>query len=121
MRLDSGGHDAYRRHMTKTLSVIALALIALGSGRQPTLPGSIGTQIVAEPMGTDHEAVYFHKLLNDHLTRAGYAGPDRPKERLVLVTTLSTPVVGGETRAYATAELRTSDGRVLWTDDFPQS
>jgi hypothetical protein len=107
--------------MTKMLSVLVLVAMSFGGGDQPAPPGSIATQIFVEPMGTDHEAVYFRKLLSDHLRRAGLATADTPSSPLVLVTTLSTPVVGGETRAYATAELRAGDGRVQWSTEFPKS
>jgi hypothetical protein len=102
-------------------SVLVLVAMSLGSGDQATPQGSIATQIFVEPMGTDHEAVYFRRLLIDHLRRAGLATAETPTSPQVLVTTLSTPVVGGETRAYATAELRAPDGRVLWSGEFPKS
>lgn len=100
-------------------SVFVLVAMSLGSGRQTTPPELLSTPIFVEPMGTDHEAVYFRRLLTDHLRRAGRATADTPTSQLVLATTLSTPVVSGETRAYATAELRAADGRVLWSSEFP--
>lgn len=107
--------------MTKTFPVFALIAMTLGGGQQLALPGSPPNQIFVEPMGTDHEAMYFRKLLNGHLTRAGYGGLDAPGSPLVLMTRFSMPVIGGETRAFATAELRAADGRVLWSDEFPKS
>lgn len=94
--------------MTKMFSLVVLIAMGLGTGQ---------VRIDVQPMGTDHEAMYFQKLLTDHLARSGY----QPKQPLVLVTTLSTPVVGGETRAYATAEVRAADGREVWSDEFPKS
>lgn len=103
-------------------SVCVLVMMGLGAGHDRVLqPAAPGIRIQVEPMGTDHEAVYFARLLRDQLARAGFQPSDLPKEHLRLVTTLSTPVVGGETRAYATAELRAADGRVLWSDEFPRS
>ena len=107
--------------MTKMFSVLVLIAMSLGSGQQPAPSGATSNQIFVEAMGTDHEAVYFRKLLNDQLARAGYGGADTPKAQFVLVTTLSTPVIGGETRAFATAELRAADGRMLWSDEFPKN
>ena len=110
--------------MTKMFSVFVLVAMGLAAGQErATLSGqgARDVRIHAEPMGTDHEAVYFQKLLNDHLARGGYAASDRATQKLLLVTTLSTPVVGGETRAYATAELRAPDGRVLWSGEFPEN
>ena len=102
-------------------SVLVLVAMSISGGDQPTSSGASAPQIFVEAMGTDHEAVYFRKLLTDHLQRAGLATTDSQASPLVLVTTLSTPVVGGETRAYATAELRASDGRVQWSSEFPKS
>jgi hypothetical protein len=64
--------------MTKMFSVLVLVAMSLGSGDQATPQGSIATQIFVEPMGTDHEAVYFRRLLIDHLRRAGLATAETP-------------------------------------------
>jgi hypothetical protein len=110
------------RRMTKMFSVCMLVVLGLGAeqARLPQ-PASPGVRIHVEPMGTDHEAVYFAKLLSDHLGRAGYQPSEKTTEDLRLVTTLSTPVIGGETRAFATVELRAGDGRVLWSGEFPEN
>jgi hypothetical protein len=106
--------------MTRLCCVFVLVTIGLGAQERVAPPGQTAMRIEAEALGTDHEAVYFQKLLNEQLARAGYAPPDVSRRSLTLMTTLSTPVVGGETRAYASAELRAADGRVVWSDDFPK-
>lgn len=97
-----------------------LLVVSVGAGPHAQPVGSTGRVIHVEPMGQDHEAFRFRKLMADHLAQRGFTvAAEADRADLILVTTLSTPVVGGETRAYASAELRRRDGTAVWTSDFP--
>jgi hypothetical protein len=120
IQLDSPGIGIYRRHMIKIVALSLLVTLGLGASHQARPPAGVGRQVYIEPMGQDHEAVRFRKLMTDHLVRSGFSiASDAAGAELILSTTLSTPVVSGETRAYASAEVRTRDGNVSWTGDFP--
>ena len=112
--------------MVKTLAVCMFLTLGVGTGGQATTPADdtrqVTRQVYVKPMGNDHEAVRFRKLMSDHLIKLGHAvTSDAATADLVLETTLSTPVVSGETRAYASAEVRNREGKIIWTGEFPAS
>ena len=108
--------------MTKILPVCVLVTLGLGLDAQSQPPAAVTRHVFVEPMGDDHEAFRFRKLLSDGLARNGFSiARERGEADVVLATTLSTPVVGGETRAYASADVRRHDGTVLWRAEFPDN
>ena len=97
-----------------------LLIVSVGAAPQAQPPTFAARVIHVEPMGQDHEAFRFRKLIADHLAQRGFTiAADAGRADLILVTTLSTPVIGGETRAFASAELRRRDGSAVWAVDFP--
>jgi len=98
--------------------MLLIVSVSAGSYAQPA--HSSARVIHVEPMGQDHEAFRFRKLIANHLAQRGFTiAADAGHADLILVTTLSTPVIGGETRAYASAELRRRDDSAVWAIDFP--
>lgn len=112
--------------MIKTLVAccVACAVVTLGIGvnGQARPSATEPVKVYVEPMGQDHEAFRFRKLISDHLARLGFTvASEAGAADLVLITTLSTPVIDGETQAYASVEVRGPDRKVLWTGEFPAS
>lgn len=109
--------------MPPTVGVcLLLAVAATGAAKTQAVASLAGIRsIYVEPMGQDHEAVRFRKLLSDELTKAGFtivADADDGADA-VLSSMLSTPVVDGHSRAYAEVELTRRNGPRVWGGDFP--
>ncbi|MBI1874499.1 MAG: hypothetical protein HYS05_11540 [Acidobacteria bacterium] len=105
--------------MTPQLAA-GLFVVAVSLGPQTPSPIAPIQKIHVMPVGQDHEAVRFRKLLVDDLLKAGFAVvADERDADAILSGTLTTPVVDGHSRAYAEMELMDRNGRRVWGRNFP--
>ncbi len=99
--------------------LLTTAVLSAGQGAPPVTASG---KIYVEPMGQDHEALRFRKLLSDGLSKAGLPIVKEAAEAdLVLSSTLSTPVVSGDSRALASVALTNRQGQTIWDGEFPSS
>lgn len=99
---------------------LALVLAADTPAFQTSSPVVNARRIYVAPMGQDHEAMRFRKLLSEGLVKQGFTiVVDQRDADATLATTLSTPVVEGHTRAYSEVALEDATGRRIWGGDFP--